>query len=76
MRTRWRLAQNVHNIESQKLGKQHEGVGPMFLQKDQGIGYAETRACAKSRRRARATIDLSRLLGSESRWLARIDSFY
>jgi hypothetical protein len=76
MRTRSRLAQNVHNIKSQKLGKQHEGVEPVFLQKDQAIGYAETRACAKNRRRARATIGLSRLLGSELRWLARIDSFY
>jgi len=53
------------------------GVEPVFLEKRQAIDYAETRACAKSRRRdARGAIDLSRLLGSELRWLSRIDSCY
>jgi hypothetical protein len=51
------------------------GVEPVFPEKRQAIDYAETRACAKSRRRdARGAIDLSRLLGSELRWHARIDS--
>jgi hypothetical protein len=46
-------------------------------QKRQAIDYAETRACAKSRRRdSRGAIGLSRLIGSELCWLARIDSCY
>jgi hypothetical protein len=42
------------------------GVEPVFPQKRQAIDYAETRACARSRRRdARGAIGLSRLIGSE-----------
>jgi hypothetical protein len=53
------------------------GVEPAFREKRQAVDYAETRACAKSRRRdAHGAIDLSRLLGSELRWHARIDSCY
>jgi hypothetical protein len=53
------------------------GVEPVFREKRQAIDYTETRACAKSRRRdARAAIDLSRSLGSELGWHARIDSCY
>jgi hypothetical protein len=51
------------------------GVERAFREKRQVVDYAETRVCAKSRRRdARGAIDLSRLLGSELRWHARIDS--
>jgi hypothetical protein len=53
------------------------GVEPVFVEKRQAIDYAETRACAKSRGcDTRGAIDLSRSLGSELRWHARIDSFY
>jgi hypothetical protein len=53
------------------------GVEPVFPEKRQAVDYAETRACAKSRRcDARGAIDLSRLLGSGLGWHARIDSCY
>jgi hypothetical protein len=53
------------------------GVEPVFPEKRQAIDYAETRACARSwRRDARGAIGVSRLIGSELRWLARIDSCF
>ncbi len=48
---------------------------PIWSGSDQAIGYAEPARAQKVGARARATIGFSRLLGSELRWLARIDSF-
>ena len=51
--------------------------GDSLLEAPRGLLERKLNLCAKSRRRdARGAIGLSRLIGSELRWLARIDSCY